>query len=102
MISRFVLTLQLSVVHLQRLEDVGKPAGLEVINFKPFFCTEDGFKVRTALSLFTVNERGEFHISHDASLHTILSSFRRHVLLSVQQGRDSLACVAGARGGGAH
>ena len=28
---------------------------------------------------------GEFHISHDASLHTILSSFRTHVILSVQQ-----------------
>ena len=27
--------------------------------------------------------RGEFHISHDASLHTILSSFRTHVILSV-------------------
>ena len=26
---------------------------------------------------------GEFHISHDASLHTILSSFRMHVILSV-------------------
>ena len=34
-------------------------------------------------------QRGEFHISHDASLHTILSSFRTHVILSVQQGRDS-------------
>ena len=34
-------------------------------------------------------EGGEFHISHDASLHTILSSFRTHVMLSVQQGRDS-------------
>ena len=34
-------------------------------------------------------ERGEFHISHDASLHTILSSFRTHVILSVQQGRGS-------------
>ena len=31
--------------------------------------------------LFT--QRGEFHISHDASLHTILSSFRTHVILSV-------------------
>ena len=29
---------------------------------------------------------GEFHISHDASLHAILSSFRTHVILSVQQG----------------
>ena len=29
-------------------------------------------------------ERGEFHISHDASLQTILSSFRTHVILSVQ------------------
>ena len=28
---------------------------------------------------------GEFHISHDASLHTILSSFRTNVILSVQQ-----------------
>ena len=28
-------------------------------------------------------QRGEFHISHDASLHTILSSFRTHVILSV-------------------
>ena len=28
-------------------------------------------------------ERWEFHISHDASLHTILSSFRTHVILSV-------------------
>ena len=35
------------------------------------------------------NQRGEFHISHDASLHTILSSFRTHVMLSFQQGRDS-------------
>ena len=26
---------------------------------------------------------GEFHISHDASLLTILSSFRTHVILSV-------------------
>jgi len=34
-------------------------------------------------------QSGEFHISHDASLHTILSSFRTHVILSVQQGRDS-------------
>lgn len=33
--------------------------------------------------------KGEFHISHDASLHTILSSFRTHVMVSVQQGRDS-------------
>ena len=29
-----------------------------------------------------------FHISHDASLHTIFSSFRTHVILSVQQGLD--------------
>ena len=34
-------------------------------------------------------KKGEFHISHDASLHTMLSSFRTHVILSVQQGRDS-------------
>ena len=32
-------------------------------------------------------QRGEFHISHDASLHTILSSFRTHLMLSVQQGQ---------------
>ena len=38
---------------------------------------------------FRYEERGEFHISHDASLHTILSGFRTHVILSVQQGRDS-------------
>ena len=31
---------------------------------------------------------GKFHISHDASLHTILSSFRTHVI-SVRKGRDS-------------
>ena len=29
------------------------------------------------------DERGEFHVSHDASLHTILSSLRTHVILSV-------------------
>ena len=29
--------------------------------------------------------RGEFHKSHAASLHTMLSSFRTHVILSVQQ-----------------
>ena len=29
---------------------------------------------------------GEFNISHYASLHAILSSFRTHVILSVQQG----------------
>ena len=34
-------------------------------------------------------QRGEFHISYDASLHTMLSSFRTHLILSVQQGRDS-------------
>ena len=28
-------------------------------------------------------QRGKFHISYDASLHTILSSFRTHVILSV-------------------
>ena len=33
--------------------------------------------------------RGGFQISHDASLHTILSSFGTHVILSVQHGRDS-------------
>ena len=32
---------------------------------------------------------GEFQISHDASLHAILSSFRTHVILSVQQARDA-------------
>ena len=32
-------------------------------------------------------QRGEFHISHNASLHTILSSFQTHVMLSVQQGQ---------------
>ena len=32
----------------------------------------------------TSAQRGEFHISHDASLQTILSSFRTHVILSVQ------------------
>ena len=37
----------------------------------------------------TFGQRGEFHISHDASLRTILSSFRTHVILSVQQGRYS-------------
>ena len=31
----------------------------------------------------TIVQRGEFHISHDASLHTVLSSFRTHVILSV-------------------
>ena len=30
--------------------------GLEGILSKHFFCLEDGFKVRTALSLFTVND----------------------------------------------
>ena len=34
--------------------------------------------------------KGVFHISHDASLHTILSSFRTHVILSV---RFVLTCV---------
>ena len=37
----------------------------------------------------SLGKGGNFHISHDASLHTILSSFRTHVMLSVQQGRDS-------------
>ena len=41
-------------------------------------------------TLVCMYERGGgFHISHDASLHTILSSFQTHVTLSVQQGRDS-------------
>ena len=39
------------------------------------------------------SQRGEFHISHDASLHTILSSCRTHVMLSVQQGRDNWTAV---------
>ena len=30
-----------------------------------------------------LDQMGEFHISHDASLHTILPSFRTHVILSV-------------------
>ena len=38
-------------------------------------------------------ELGELHISHDASLHTILSSFRTHVILSVLQGRDSWTTI---------
>ena len=42
---------------------------------------------------FKVYKRGEFYISHDASLHFILSSFRTHVMLSVQQGRDSWTAV---------
>ena len=33
--------------------------------------------------------RGNFVVSHHASLHTILSSFRNHVIPSVQQGPDS-------------
>ena len=44
------------------------------------------------VSLYTI-PKGEFHISHDASLHTILSNFRTHVMLSVQQGRDSWTAV---------
>ena len=72
MISWFVLTLELSariqntpVVHLQRLEDSGKPnreiykkiLALKELS-QSIFCSEDGrgFKVRTALSLFTIND----------------------------------------------
>ena len=46
-------------------------------------------RVQTIRKISSPDQRGEFHISHDASLHTILSSFRTHVILSVQQGRDS-------------
>ena len=46
-------------------------------------------RVQTIRKISSPDQRGKFHISHDASLHTILSSFRTHVILSVQQGRDS-------------
>ena len=42
-----------------------------------------GWEGRGCRSQFKVHQRGEFHISHDVSLHTILSSFRTHVILSV-------------------
>ena len=52
-----------AVVYLQRLEDATKPAAKFTSKFGPwrdylkaFFCSEDGFKVRTDLSLFTVND----------------------------------------------
>ena len=45
------------------------------------------------IATFKVNERGEFHISHDATLHTILLSFRTRMMLSVQQERDSRTAV---------
>ena len=48
--------------------------------------------VRAAWKLI-LDQRGEFHISHDASLYTILSSFRTHVMLSLQHGRDSWTAV---------
>ena len=35
--------------------------------------------------LSSLSQIGKFHISHDALLHTISSSFRTHVILSVQQ-----------------
>ena len=36
-----------------------------------------------SLDILGREQRGEFHVSHDASLHTILSSLRLHVILSV-------------------
>ena len=36
-----------------------------------------------AVQIYRRCKKGEFRISHDASLHTILSSFRNHVILSV-------------------
>ena len=49
-----------------------------------------GKQVHTTCHILTLTSKlklmikGEFHISHDASLQTILSSFRTHVILSVQ------------------
>ena len=72
MISWFVLTLasvgeiaEYAAAHLQLLEDAGKPAGKFTYTFWPwmnslkafFFLQEEGFQVRTTLSLFTVNAR---------------------------------------------
>ena len=69
MTSLFVLTLELSA-RLQNTQqcirgdwktlenqsaNLQANFGLEGILSKHFFCSEEGFKVRTALSLFTVN-----------------------------------------------
>ena len=49
------------------------------------FIPKECFRVRGHIYLqVRSDQRGEFHISH-----TILSSYRTHVMLSVQQGRDS-------------